>query len=741
MRRSELERLRSDAYLKAIAHSIRTGAYVLFITGAGLSVASGIAPYRGTKNAIWSKFVLEWGTKKKFKKNPSKWWNEYWLRTHESPQFINARPNEGHRAIARITNFCNAKVMTQNIDRLHHKTNIDEKKVVEIHGRLGYYKCVSDECKFSHKDYIHQIDFKGLALEGTSMEEGNLKILPPLCPECGDFLMPLSLFFDETYVSHTYYQWDKAAKWMVDCDIMVFVGTSFSVGITQTALEIAMAYHKPVYSFNLFEEDIDAQFDLENVFHVIGKAEVTLPILHRYIVSPRELYVLPHTQVQRTLRFLHMDPNLLDLLSNDQQKVAVSRRKMSIQLKPDQSDDKNDQEFNLSEAVASLKVIPKTVAQKRKRIEDVDQYIEEVQQREVLMLDPQTKRAKFDQDEMMNQKEGTIMDDIKDIDKEKDKDNDEEDKKIENEENEEQDLDENKKGKIKNKPFKGMREKKGLSLLTPATKRKDMDKGLNTATTTASRAQKRGNSNILVDDEYGYDTSEDESEDDTTIRECVDEGVLAAASLLRPHIYFMPSRFYAMSSYCTTKQLLTLPLKAPESTEVQRKYSYVQFLTKQAQKEAERASAPLDSQNQQSSHEIISQGPSLIENEVENFQRTPHKKIRGASGSKGQGQMEKDNQQEGDTGAIGYNQAESGSVSEDESSQTPNLPQENIRLSDQQDGLVTRDGQIRDQSAGSNASQLQVGTIPLASLHIQLVPYASATDERHNTVPAFSETS
>ena len=77
----------TTALLKALAHSIRSGATVLFITGAGfarlslyslnlflsLSVASGIAPYRGTKNAIWSQFVLDWGTKKKFKRSPQKW--------------------------------------------------------------------------------------------------------------------------------------------------------------------------------------------------------------------------------------------------------------------------------------------------------------------------------------------------------------------------------------------------------------------------------------------------------------------------------------------------------------------------------------------------------------------------------------------------------------------------------------------------------------------------------------------
>ena len=91
-----------------------------------LSVASGIAPYRGTKNAIWSQYVLDWGTKKKFKRNPQKWyfislsytlfifstrWNDYWLRTHETLLFIDALPNNGHVALANISKIANIKIM------------------------------------------------------------------------------------------------------------------------------------------------------------------------------------------------------------------------------------------------------------------------------------------------------------------------------------------------------------------------------------------------------------------------------------------------------------------------------------------------------------------------------------------------------------------------------------------------------------------------------------------------------
>jgi len=96
--------------------------------------------------------------------------------------------------------------------------------------------------------------------------------------------MPMSLFFDESYTSHTFYQWDRAAEWLVEADTLVsafvgsnfplklldrakvFVGTSFSVGVTQTALEIADSYCKNVYSFNLFEEDIEGLSSPTSIF-------------------------------------------------------------------------------------------------------------------------------------------------------------------------------------------------------------------------------------------------------------------------------------------------------------------------------------------------------------------------------------------------------------------------------------------------------------------------------------------
>ena len=109
--------------MDALVSSLMEGKKVVFITGAGLSVSSGIPPYRGKAstgqsnpgamppqhlpcyihvlllrsrsthivhrhsksqaNAVWEHFVLEWGTRRKFLKDPLEWWNRFWLKTHE----------------------------------------------------------------------------------------------------------------------------------------------------------------------------------------------------------------------------------------------------------------------------------------------------------------------------------------------------------------------------------------------------------------------------------------------------------------------------------------------------------------------------------------------------------------------------------------------------------------------------------------------------------------------------------
>lgn len=69
--------------LHSLVSDLLAGKDVVFVTGAGLSVASGVPPYRQDNDGVWSHFAEDWGTREKFAADPLEWWNTFWLPTHE----------------------------------------------------------------------------------------------------------------------------------------------------------------------------------------------------------------------------------------------------------------------------------------------------------------------------------------------------------------------------------------------------------------------------------------------------------------------------------------------------------------------------------------------------------------------------------------------------------------------------------------------------------------------------------
>eukprot|EP00792_Barthelona_sp_PAP020_P005459 TRINITY_DN2656_c0_g2_i1.p1 TRINITY_DN2656_c0_g2~~TRINITY_DN2656_c0_g2_i1.p1 ORF type:complete len:314 (-),score=68.25 TRINITY_DN2656_c0_g2_i1:204-1145(-) len=272
----------SERALQNLANYVLEGKRLLFVTGAGLSVCSGILPYRGAPDAIWNNYLTETGTKSSFLNNPDKWWNEFWLRTHEKSMFFNARPNPGHVAITALSKICSIKVITQNIDKLHQKSGFRNEDLSQIHGELGSYKCsgMKTFCKYNVKEWISNLNLGNFAKKGTSLKKNNLLISPPKCPECGAYLMPATLLFDESYDSHDLYKYDQAREWVLHADVIAFVGTSFSVGITAIILEMALKAKRPLYNFNV---GIDSEVHNYSMNHIIGSAVETLPRLFEIV--------------------------------------------------------------------------------------------------------------------------------------------------------------------------------------------------------------------------------------------------------------------------------------------------------------------------------------------------------------------------------------------------------------------------------------------------------------------------
>ena len=116
---------------------------VVFVTGAGISVASGVRPFRGA-TGVWEQHIWTTATRTAFRKGPLDWYNSFFLKSLVLPD--NVRPNDGHLALDRILGLfpSTVRLITQNVDGLHNTFASKFRSVqpIEAHGRLGLFKCL-----------------------------------------------------------------------------------------------------------------------------------------------------------------------------------------------------------------------------------------------------------------------------------------------------------------------------------------------------------------------------------------------------------------------------------------------------------------------------------------------------------------------------------------------------------------------------------------------------------------------
>jgi len=165
---------------KLAAEAIKNANRAVVFTGAGISVESGIPPFRG-KDGLWSKYDPTFLDINYFHQRPK----ESWILIKEIfyDFFGQAKPNVAHYALATLEQDGLIKAtITQNIDNLHYEAG--SKTVYEFHGTSQY--CVCEKCGKRYR--VSEIDL------------GNL---PPLCMSCGHVLKPDFVFFGEPIPEQT----------------------------------------------------------------------------------------------------------------------------------------------------------------------------------------------------------------------------------------------------------------------------------------------------------------------------------------------------------------------------------------------------------------------------------------------------------------------------------------------------------------------------------------------------------
>ncbi len=230
--------------IKAAADLIKKSKHTTVFTGAGISVESGIPPFRG-KEGLWSKYdpiVLDIDY---FYSKPEESWRV--IREIFYDFFGKAEPNYAHKAIAELENKGFVKtVITQNIDGLHQAAG--SKNVLEFHGTSKTLVCVECGKKFTPEE----LDFN---------EE------PPKCDNCGGLIKPDFIFFGEPIPEPAgTLSFDEAEK----ADLFIIVGTSGEIMPASTIPFLAERRGAKIIEINKTESNFTRE-ELPDIF-LKGKA-------------------------------------------------------------------------------------------------------------------------------------------------------------------------------------------------------------------------------------------------------------------------------------------------------------------------------------------------------------------------------------------------------------------------------------------------------------------------------------
>ena len=189
--------------LEQAAELILKSKHVTGFTGAGVSVESGIPPFRG-ENGLWNKYdpgILDLDY---FFSNPLDSWKV--IKEIFYDFFGSAKPNEAHYALAEMEKIkLLHAVITQNIDNLHQEAG--SKTVYEFHGNSRNLICQKCNTKYG---VTHEL----------------IKDLPPRCDKCGAVLKPDFIFFGEMIPEYAYMKSMEEAK---NADVFLVIGSTGEV--------------------------------------------------------------------------------------------------------------------------------------------------------------------------------------------------------------------------------------------------------------------------------------------------------------------------------------------------------------------------------------------------------------------------------------------------------------------------------------------------------------------------------
>jgi len=197
----------NDEEIQRARELVSKSGKIIALTGAGISVDSGIPDFR-SEGGLWERYdPHEYATIESFNRNPLKFWT---MGRELAETILQAEPNSAHRALAKLESSKKLiGIITQNIDNLHQTAG--SKRIVELHG--NYLRAYCTQCS---KEYVGE-EIHQRVVNGE---------IPPKCDDCQGVLKSEAVLFGEPLPEKAM---SEAVELCREADLMLVIGSSLTI--------------------------------------------------------------------------------------------------------------------------------------------------------------------------------------------------------------------------------------------------------------------------------------------------------------------------------------------------------------------------------------------------------------------------------------------------------------------------------------------------------------------------------
>jgi NAD-dependent deacetylase len=199
---------RTAVHAARLAELLQDAERAVVLTGAGVSVPSGIPDFRSPGTGLWENVdPMEVAHIDAWRRDPDRFWRFYGQRF---ASLVDKQPNDAHLALAELERRGLIRaVITQNIDRLHRAAGTQ--RLIEVHGSIESSVCLQCGGRVPLDRVVE--------LLGQDDDA-------PECAACVAPLKPDVVLFGELLPERAI---SEAQALALDADLMVCVGSSLEV--------------------------------------------------------------------------------------------------------------------------------------------------------------------------------------------------------------------------------------------------------------------------------------------------------------------------------------------------------------------------------------------------------------------------------------------------------------------------------------------------------------------------------